>query len=201
MSGDVGFTVDLSGCIGCKACQVACQDQHGLSPGRLYRRVVEVSGGGWAREGGVPVDGSYAYFVSVACMHCEWPICVELCPTKAMARDADGIVAVDPDRCIGCRYCEWACPYAAPQYDAARGVMTKCDFCRDRRAEGRGPACVEACPMRVLGAGAPEAGEGSATFPLPPPELTRPRAVLRPHRDTARAEGDGPWIGNREEIG
>ena len=103
---------------------------------------------------------------------------------------------------MGCRYCEWACPYAAPQFDARAGVMTKCDLCRDHLAEGRAPACVEACPMRVLSvedfAGGTD-GRGEA-FPLPPAALTEPSTSLTPHRDVRRAAAGDPWIGNEEEI-
>jgi len=241
MSPRPGFLVDLANCTGCKACQVACKDKHDLAPGVLWRRVVEVAGGEWVRRGSLFIDETYTYYMSVACMHCERPICAEVCPTRAMAKGPDGIVAVDADRCMGCRYCEWACPYAAPQFDAAAGVMTKCDLCRDRReeglarpshqdvrrssrtvsAEGRSdaprpplrtaqpgekvgldPACVAACPMRVLGV-ADFSGPGDGrdeTFPLPPAHLTEPSTSLAPHRDVPRAAAGEPRIGNEEEI-
>jgi anaerobic dimethyl sulfoxide reductase subunit B len=202
MSRRLGFSVDLASCTGCKACQIACKDKHGLGSGVLWRRIVETAGGQWERRGETWVDGSYTYFVSVACMHCERPICVEVCPTKAMTKGKDGIVAVDPERCMGCRYCEWACPYGAPQFDPAAGVMTKCDLCRDHLADGRDPACVAACQMRVLGVlDASEKRESrDEVFPLPPAKLTEPTADFSPHRDVARAEADDPCIGNEEEI-
>ena len=114
----------------------------------------------------------------------------------------DGIVAIDPERCMGCRYCEWACPYGAPQLDAATGVMTKCDLCRDELAEGRDPACVAACPMRVLAVEdlADDGAHGAATFPLPPVDLTEPRTALVPHRDVARATAGAARIANEEEL-
>ncbi len=202
MSRRRGFCLDLSACTGCKACQIACKDKHGLGPGLLWRRVVETSGGGWEQRGEAWIDGSYTYFVSVSCMHCQRPICVEVCPTKAMAKRENGIVAIDPVRCMGCRYCEWACPYGAPQFNAAAGVMTKCDLCRDRLDQDRDPACVAACPMRVLGVlDADGERDGTDTvFPLPPAALTEPTAALTPHRDVERAEADDPTIGNAEEI-
>ncbi len=83
-------------------------------------------------------------------MHCQDPVCVNVCPTTAMSKDENGIVSVDADKCIGCRYCEWACPYGAPQFNEAAGVMTKCNMCQDLVAEGGNPACVDACPMRAL---------------------------------------------------
>ena len=202
MSTSPGFRVDLSGCTGCKACQVACKDKHDLDPGVVWRRVVTVEGGEWEKKDGLWVDGTYAYHVSLSCMHCRRPVCVEVCPTKAMAKGPDGIVAVDADRCMGCRYCEWACPYAAPQFDAAAGVMTKCDLCRDHLQDRRDPACVEACQMRVLSVAdfRAERSEGDETFPLPPANLTEPCAALDPHRDVAKAQAGEPRIGNEEEI-
>jgi len=202
MSRRLGFRVDLRFCTGCKACQIACKDEHGHEPGLLWRRIVEVSGGEWSRRNNVWSDESYAYFVSLSCMHCEQPICAEVCPTKAMAKRDDGIVSVDPDRCLGCRYCELACPYRAPQFDPAAGVMTKCDLCRHRLEEGLDPACVAACPMRVLGV-SDLSGEGPGrdeVFPLPPAALTRPTTELTPHRDVARADRGEPRVGNEEEL-
>ena len=89
----LGFRVDLRSCTGCKACQIACQDKHHHEPGIRWRRIAEVSGGDWERRGSLWVDSSCSYFVSVACCHCSRPICVEVCPTKAMAARGDGIVA------------------------------------------------------------------------------------------------------------
>jgi anaerobic dimethyl sulfoxide reductase subunit B (iron-sulfur subunit) len=169
----------------------------------LWRRVVEVAGGGWERAGATWRDSSLTYFVSVSCMHCDRPICVEVCPTKAMTRGSeDGIVAVDPLRCMGCRYCEWACPYGAPQLDAATGVMTKCDLCRDLLAEGRDPACVTACPMRVLAVEdlAEDGTRGADTYPLPPADLTKPRTAITLHPDAARARDGTARIANDEEL-
>ncbi len=202
MTRGLGFRVDLRSCTGCKACQVACKDKHDHAPGILWRRVATVEGGEWKRRGEIFIDETFTYFMSVACMHCARPICVEVCPTQAMAKHENGIVAIDPDRCIGCRYCEWACPYHAPQFDPQTGVMTKCDLCRDLLDEGRDPACVAACQMRVLSVDDfAEGDEGEdATFPLPPAHLTRPTTALTPHRDVPRAESGDPRIGNEEEL-
>lgn len=204
MSRRLGFKIDLRGCTGCKACQVACKDKHGLAPGVLWRRVAEVAGGGWAQEGEAWREDSRSWFVTIACMHCEEPICVEVCPTKAMAKDGEhGIVAVDPDRCMGCQYCAWACPYGAPQFDPSSGVMTKCDLCRDRLAENRAPACVAACPTRVLGvedAASRPSGTAHGLFPLPDPDLTKPVCAFTLHRDAEDAAPADLHIGNGEEI-
>ena len=91
--------------------------------------------------------------VGELCLHCEEPDCVTVCPTGASYKRAeDGIVLVNPDTCIGCKLCSWACPYGAREYDYGHGVMKKCTLCVDRiyndhiAAEDRIPACVRACP-------------------------------------------------------
>ncbi|MFO7892720.1 MAG: DMSO/selenate family reductase complex B subunit [Longimicrobiales bacterium] len=220
------FWFDASACSGCKACQVACKDKHGLPLGVRWRRVYEVTGGGWERRGDAWLSSVFAYNVSMACNHCERPICMEVCPTRAITRRDDGLVLIDADRCMGCRYCEWACPYGAPQYDAAAGVMTKCTFCADELDAGNPPACVAACPLRVLDFGTVEAleakyGPGAVPAPLPDPSLTDPGLVVTAHpasassgrgsgggapasseeADTAAPARDGaPRVANREEV-
>jgi len=135
----LAFFFDSSACSGCKACQAACKDKHHLPVGLLWRRVYEVTGGGWTRSGAAWMSNVFAYNLSISCNHCERPICVEVCPTRAMHKRADGLVVVDQDRCMGCQYCSWACPYDAPQYDSASGHMTKCDFCADNLEAGLPP--------------------------------------------------------------
>ncbi len=205
MTGRYGFYVDLGSCIGCKACQIACKDKNRLDAGILWRRVVEVSGGDWVKHGHIWIENTYAYFMSTACMHCEQPICLEVCPTRAVYQRDDGIVLIDQDRCIGCRYCEWACPYGAPQFDESAGVMTKCNLCCDDIDQGKSPACVSACQMRVLEFGEVEElrsryGSLDDVFPLPNRTLTRPSTVFSPHRDTVRTHAEAAHISNREEI-
>ena len=198
MGRQLAFHVDLSGCIGCKACQIACQDRNNLEAGRSWRRVAEVVGGHWVPSAGQWHSDAFAYYVSMACMHCEKPICCEVCPTRASAKRPDGVVLVDQKKCIGCRYCEWACPYGAPQFDAARGKMTKCTFCEDLLAQKQSPACVAACVMRVLEVGELEElrakyGALNAVEPLPEASLTNPSVILTPHRQ-ARLSGEGAGL-------
>ena len=189
------FYFDASACSGCKACQAACKDKHNLPMGVLWRRVYEVTGGGWTRAGESWTSDVFAYSLSLSCHHCARPICVEVCPTQAMHKRVDGIVVIDHDKCMGCHYCSWACPYDAPQYDRARGHMTKCDFCADNLAAGKPPACVAACPMRVL-----ETREGQASSPsvnpLPVASLTQPALIVKPHHAAHRTGG----LGNAEEV-
>ncbi len=205
------FHLDSAACSGCKACQVACQDRHGLGPGVRWRRVYEVVGGGWERRDGAWLNDVVAYNLSISCNHCEQPICVEVCPAAAMTQREDGLVLLEPDRCIGCRYCEWACPYGAPQYDEAAGRMTKCTFCVDDVDGGGVPACVSACPLRALDFGLREEleeryGRTGAVQPLPDPALTGPSLVMRPHRQAVPAgtlgrDGEAAArVGNREEV-
>ncbi len=137
-----GFVLDLGRCLGCSACVVACRLEHGWPSTSPRRRVVALNP---ARHPGGPT-----YFLSLACHHCDTPVCVRGCPAGAYEQRADGIVVHDDERCVGCRHCEMACPFGAPRFDARRRVMTKCDFCRARIDSGEVPACVAACPTDAL---------------------------------------------------
>ncbi len=205
------FRFDASACSGCKACQAACKDRNGLPVGVLWRRVYEVAGGGWTRAGAAWTSDVFAYFLSVGCNHCEEPICAEVCPAGAYTRRPDGIVLLDGSRCLGCRYCAWACPYGAPQFDEALGRMGKCGFCAEDLDRGDPPACVAACPMRALDWSTEAAAERNTDaeakggpgvpYPLPAPGLTRPSLIVVPHRDNHRAGPGTAQIGNTEEVG
>ena len=188
----LGFTFDSRFCSGCKACQMACKDKHRLPVGVNWRRVYEISGGEWRREGSAWVPDVYAYHLSVACNHCALPVCLEVCPASAIWQREDGIVLIDPDRCLGCGYCAWACPYGAPQIDLHQGIMTKCTLCYDEIDQGRPPACVAACPLRSLDYGRMEELENRScftqaqVFPFPNPGLTEPVLFVQPHPTHAR---------------
>ncbi len=203
----LGFYFDQTLCNGCKACQIACKDKHDLPIGVKWRRVVEYSGGSWQRRGDTFTPNVFTYYTSVACNHCENPVCSQVCPTTAMTVRDDGTVFVDQDKCVGCRYCEWACPYSAPQFNAETGHMSKCDLCKDYRDAGEDPACVAACPSRALDWGDladlqkkyPEAGQGNLA-PLPDPSITKPNLLIKPHRDAQRWDAGTGSIANPEEI-
>jgi anaerobic dimethyl sulfoxide reductase subunit B len=201
----LAFYFDSSSCSGCKACQVACKDQNSLEVGLLWRRVYEVTGGGWERCGAAWISTVFSYNLSIACNHCEQPICAEVCPTAAIHKRADGIVLIDARRCTGCQYCSWACPYGAPQFDHASGKMAKCNFCVEQINTGLSPACVAACPLRSLDFG--ERSELEARYdaaptiyPLPETELTDPALVITPHADARRAVLEPAQVTNREEV-
>ena len=205
------FSFDASACTGCKACQVACKDKNNLPVGVLWRRVMEVSGGEWLQTGKTWSNTVFAYNLSMACNHCLHPKCAGVCPTNAYHVRPDGIVLLDSSKCVGCGYCNWACPYAVPQYNPAAGVMSKCNFCYDALDAGQPPACVAACPLRVLDflqvdedagdpAGLPlwQLPGAEHPFPLPSFSRTQPHLLIRPH--------DGmlnplyKQLANREEI-
>jgi anaerobic dimethyl sulfoxide reductase subunit B len=201
-----GFHFDSSACSGCKTCQVACKDKNDLPPGIRYRRVYEVAGANWTKtDEGAWEHDIVAYNLSVACNHCENPVCVKACPTMAMHIELDGIVTVDPKKCVGCRYCEWACPYGSPQYNSRTGLMQKCDFCRDYILDGKKPVCVTACPMRALEFGPvsqliEKYGDNRSVYPLPDPSVTKPSFFIKPHAGAERAGKLGAAIINREEV-
>ncbi|MCC5794340.1 MAG: 4Fe-4S dicluster domain-containing protein [Chromatiales bacterium] len=152
--------IDLDTCVGCQACVTSCKawndggaygplqdlDTQGADPhGPWLNRV-------HSYEDGVGAEGRTVHFPR-SCLHCEQPECVTVCPTGASYKRAeDGIVLVNPDTCIGCKLCAWACPYGAREYDELAGVMRKCTLCVDRiydtslPEEDRVPACVRACP-------------------------------------------------------
>jgi anaerobic dimethyl sulfoxide reductase subunit B (iron-sulfur subunit) len=189
------FWFDASACSGCKACQVACKDRHGVEAGRLWRRVSEVAGGSWRQDGAAWHHDVFAYYLSISCNHCEAPICLEGCPARAITRREDGVVLIEPERCLGCGYCSWVCPYGAPQYHAEQGVMSKCTFCHEDLDAGLEPACVAACPVRALDAGDGDelaerhglAEHAAEIPPLPAASLTEPALQLAPHAQAARS--------------
>lgn len=103
------FHIDIDICTGCKTCMVACMDKNDLPVNILFRRVTEYTGGEWVTNpDGTCEQNVFAYYVSISCNHCENPICIRSCPTTAMHKDENGIVSVDYDKCVGCRYCEWS---------------------------------------------------------------------------------------------
>lgn len=201
----LAFYFNSSACSGCKTCQVACKDKHNSGPGVLWRRVYEVSGGNWKKEGEAWIPNVFSYHISMACNHCLEPICMTSCPNKAIFKMENGTVLIDENKCMGCRYCEWTCPYGALQFDNTKKVMTKCTLCFDYLAKGEKPSCVTACPMRVLDIGELEDlketyGSSGEIFPLPVEAWTKPSLVITPHRDARPSGNRDSFINNREEV-
>jgi molybdopterin-containing oxidoreductase family iron-sulfur binding subunit len=161
-----GMVIDLKKCLGCLACTIACKVENHTRPGILWTRVKDEEVGTYPTVTRI--------FLPVLCMHCQEPPCVKVCPNDASYQREDGIVMVDHDKCVGCKYCMNACPYGAlhfnedangyfgPQLTANEeigyerhkvGVVEKCNFCVDRLEQGRKPACVLTClgKARYLG--------------------------------------------------
>lgn len=172
-----GMVINLGKCVGCSSCVARCIVEHFLPPGVLWSRVLI------SETGEYPVATKHVY--PVLCNHCKEPDCVKVCPTRATQQREDGIVWVDQDKCAGCRYCLIACPYQARTYFSQEkeyfpgqgftewekmreklyplktGVVTKCNFCKERIDEGikRGlkpgtdreatPACIITCPAKA----------------------------------------------------
>lgn len=130
-----GFLFDPNRCTGCQACELACTIENELPWGASWRKVSTLD----------------QVHLSLACNHCGDAPCMEQCPALAITRnDATAAVLIHEDRCIGCGYCSWVCPYDAPVYNDAAGVMSKCTSCDHRLVEDLDPACVTACPTGCL---------------------------------------------------
>ncbi len=137
------FHFDMTKCIGCRSCEVACNEQNGNPADINWRRVGELEGGTY--------PDTLRHYLSMGCNHCLDADCVKGCPVEAYTKDPiTGIVLHSADACIGCQYCVWNCPYSVPQFNAERGVVGKCDMCQGRLAEGHEPACVNACPEHAI---------------------------------------------------
>lgn len=190
MAKQYGFYVDQQHCVGCFTCQIACKDKNELADGLRWRKVHEFNGGTCIKENGVFKNNVFAYWLPLSCNHCKNPKCVENCPTGAMyKREEDGVVLVDQDRCVGCGYCVWSCPYEAPK--VVGKTVSKCNFCIDLLEQGENPACVDACIMRVLKFGPieelrAEYGEIAEVKGLPSKDITDPSLVITPHKDAIK---------------
>lgn len=137
------FHFDMTKCIGCRSCEVACNEQNGNPADLRWRRIGEIEGGTWP-----DID---RYYLSMGCNHCLSAECLKGCPVDAYKKDpVTGIVLHSAEACIGCQYCVWNCPYSVPQFNPERGVVGKCDMCHGRLTDGLEPACVNACPENAI---------------------------------------------------
>lgn len=131
------MVIDQSRCVGCMACVVACKRENDV-PAEHYRtRVVEMVRGEFPRL--------RSEMRSELCNHCDRPPCVNICPTGASHKEADGTVQINRRKCVGCKACITACPYDARYINEEHGYADKCSFCQHRLKEGKEPACVATC--------------------------------------------------------
>ena len=158
------MVIDLTRCVGCNACAVACKQENATPPGVLWSKVLLYETGRY--------PDARLHFLPMLCMHCQVAPCLEVCPTGATFRAEGGLVLVDDDLCVACRYCIMACPYEARSYNSTRpheyyterglteyeqvgypqhpkGSIEKCTFCVQRLRQGKEPACVVTCPSKA----------------------------------------------------
>jgi molybdopterin-containing oxidoreductase family iron-sulfur binding subunit len=156
------MVIDLSRCKSVKKCQTACNHMHHIHPGQNWIKVYPMQ----------EAEHTAPYWQPTTCMHCDEPPCVKVCPVDATFKRKDGIVLIDSDRCIGCRFCMAACPYSTRVFNweqpvlekeiaekpyscetsvpQKKGTVGKCDFCPDMVRQGNLPHCVSACPNGVF---------------------------------------------------
>lgn len=176
-----GFFVDLSRCLGCNACVIACKQWHQIPPGPVkWMRVYQ-----W-EKGNFP--NTRIFLLPIMCYHCERPVCVDACPNCALAKeDKYGAVLLNPDKCKGERKCYRSCPYGAPQFedDEPGSPMSKCNMCVDRLHKGLKPICVLSCSLRALEFGPlnelmKKYGSRRSMEFLPKDRITRPAVIFKP---------------------
>jgi len=180
-----GFYFNADHCIACHACEAACSEKNDLPAHIAFRSVGYVEGGSW--------PAYQRLNISMACNHCDDPVCLKGCPTRAYTKFAEyGAVLQDPDICFGCGYCTWVCPYNAPQLDTQAGHVSKCNMCVDRLEVGLKPACVAACLAGALDFGIMETmpdhrDQLETQIPgFPTPDITHPNIRFQQTRSLPR---------------
>ncbi|MES0327596.1 MAG: DmsC/YnfH family molybdoenzyme membrane anchor subunit [Gammaproteobacteria bacterium] len=196
-----GFYFNADNCIACHACEAACSEKNDNPAHISFRSVGFVEGGTYPAYQRINI--------SMACNHCDDPVCLKGCPTRAYTKFAEyGAVLQDPDICFGCGYCTWVCPYNAPQLDPVKGQVSKCNMCVDRLEVGLKPACVSACLGNALDFGVIEnipenRTQAKTEIPgFPRTDITHPNIRFQqtrtPQRDMNRVD-QNPVKYHREE--
>jgi len=134
-----GFVIDLSKCIGCRGCEMACQSEHHLFDTRR-RKIIPLANH----------QESVFSYLSMSCNHCANPACISVCPNRCFQKRRDGIVLHNPQKCDGCKSCVGACPFGAPVYNQKTGKIDKCNLCIDRLDQGLEPTCISSCISKAL---------------------------------------------------
>lgn len=143
---------DAAQCIGCRHCVQACKDWNDHDRTSLY----ELSGTNWITIEPPVLEGLSPLWARNSCMHCDFPACAAVCPVEAITKYAEGPVVIDPQACIGCEYCIYACPWEVITRSDINHKATKCTMCSDRISENKQPFCVQACPVDALDFGLAE---------------------------------------------
>jgi len=180
-----GFHFTADNCIACHACEAACSEKNDNPAHIAFRSVGYVEGGTY--------PAYQRLNISMACNHCDNPVCLKGCPTRAYTKFAEyGAVLQDPDICFGCGYCTWVCPYNAPQLDPIKGQVSKCNMCVDRLEVGLKPACVAACLGNALDFGVIEntpekRDQAKLNIPgFPTTDITQPNIRFQQKRSLPR---------------
>jgi formate dehydrogenase iron-sulfur subunit len=160
---EVGKLIDISRCIGCKACQAACMEWNDVRDGvgivdGTYNNPIDLTDRSWTvmrfYEEEIPDRGLQWLIVKDGCLHCAEPGCLQACPAPgAIIKYSNGIVDFQQDNCIGCGYCQTGCPFNIPRFGVRDDKAYKCTLCSDRVAVGLEPACIKACPTQALSFG------------------------------------------------
>jgi formate dehydrogenase iron-sulfur subunit len=155
-----GVLVDLTRCIGCRACQVACKEWNERDVRKTsfkgdFTNPTKLSSDCYTNISFIETEkqGNPAWnFVKNQCLHCKNPACASACPVGALTKSAQGPVVYSYDKCIGCRYCMVACPFDIPKYewDSTSPWVQKCSFCSERIEDGMMPACIKVCPTETM---------------------------------------------------
>ncbi len=194
----VGMLIDVSKCMGCRGCQVACKQWNQLPAtktkfGGSYQNPPRLAATTWTMVNFVEPAKTREEFTKnpqwlfrkQQCLHCDNPACVTACPTGAARKQDNGVVYINQESCAGCKYCIEACPFKTPHSDPKTGTARKCWMCFDRLKNGLAPACVTACPT-----GAVEFGTRKGML-----SLAKKRAEI------LRKEGKNPYIYGENELG
>ena len=194
-----GFLVDIGRCVDCGACKAACFIENGwtIQPRKIFTYNHNAIPH-------VPIIN-----LSLACNHCEKALCMEGCPSGCYLRDsATGAVVIDKRKCIGCKYCEWNCPYDAPKYDSLNGIIDKCNLCYDGLKAGRSPACATSCPTGALRYGELSGQVADQIFPWFPDKNLRPAINIIGLKMSSslkiipeeKTEDEMPHLANKERV-
>jgi len=177
------IVTDLNRCVGCLACCTACKMVNDVPIGNFWTKILRI--GPNPRYEGADFPDVEMYFLPVQCQHCAKPECVQVCPTGASQKIADGTVQIDKEKCIGCQFCVMACPYGVRYLNAEERVVEKCTLCEQKISAGELPQCVSQCGGRARWFG--DLDKGIETF------KSAPRGMIGHEQELVAGEYLKPW--------